>query len=365
MLLVTFHGGTSGINNAYCYDTNSGTLLSCDALRGIDSNQLSEIRALVNANGYLYVVNGAKGISNVLVFQHQPTEKPQHFFYLGIFVGPSLSSKGHFTSSIAHPFDMAFDGAGSAYLSNQDTNVVARIGVSADYRSGTLPPGCQSSYLINQEPNLCPSRNCVFLDGTFVASQQGNLHDVKIVATSVPTEIGGLAVVPADGQGKISHSVRGVAINNGMLFVCDEPAQMIRIYALADGSYLCASPGLPGNPTHLSVQNGGLYVSAKSGLYWSPLPADAVHPSLTFSNVLTASGSNTIGGISFSQDSGSAFVYVCFQSGTGTTGTGSIGVYALSEPNVNAPPTLTPVKTLASSLPDTPEFVLYLPDSST
>lgn len=363
MLLVTFHGGTSGINNAYCYDTNSGTLLTSDALRGIDSDQLSEIRALVNANGYLYVVNGAKGISNVLVFQHQTTEKPEHFLYLGIFIGSSLSSKGHFKNSIAHPFDLAFDGAGFAYVSNQDTNVVARIGVSADFQSGTLPPGCQSGYLINQEPNLCPSGNCVFLDGTFVASQQGNLHDVEIVATSVPVEFGGLAVVPADGQGKISHSVRGVAINNGMVFVCDEPAQVIRIYALADGTYLGASPELPGNPTHLIVQNGGLYASAKSGLCWSPLPADSVDPTLTFSNVLPASGSDTIGGISFTEDSDSATVYVCFQSATGTTGTGSIEVYGVSQPNVEGPPTFTPGTTLASGLPDTPEFVLYLTDS--
>ena len=49
-------------------------------------------------------------------------------------------------------------------------------------------------------------------------------------------QYGGLQV--SISNGKVQNSVRDVAIANGMLFVCDEPSKMIRIYALPNGDYL-------------------------------------------------------------------------------------------------------------------------------
>lgn len=366
MLLVTFHGGSSGIQNVYCYDTAGGALLSPHALRGIPDNKLSELRGLVSANGYLYVVNGAKGLSNVLTFQHQSSEKSDHFHYVGVFVGAKLSRKGHFETAIAHPFALAFDGPATAYVSNQDTNVVAQIAVAADCRTGTVPTGCQSAYLTGLESKLCPSGGCTFLDGTFVASQQGKLRHVEVQAPSVPAEDGGLAVTPPNGQGSIQHSVRDVAVANGMLFVCDEPGMVVRLYALPRGQYLGASAVLPDKPTHLAVQNKGLLVSAGTGLYWSPLPASSTSPLPSFQPVLPSPNSPaTFGGISFTADAASATGYVCVQSGTGKTGTGSIEAYTFTQPSADAPPTFVHEATLASNLRDTPEFVLCLPDPTT
>lgn len=362
MLLVTFHGGASpGINNVYAYDTDSNTLLSDAALRNIDASKLSELRALVSYNGYLYVANGAKSISNVLTFEHQATEKPQHFAYVADFVDATVS-KGDFETAIAHPYSIAFDGAGFAYVSNQDTNVVAQVVVGANFQTGTLNPGCQSAYLISQEKNIFPGGTCVFVPGTFVASQRGALDGVGITATNVPAQYGGLAVSPASG--KVQNSVRDVVVANGMLFVCDEPQQVIRIYAVTNGNYLGASAALPDKPTHLTVQNGGLYVSAGSGLYWSQLPASSATPALNFQSILTATGSDKIGGIAFNQSNATATVYVCFQQGTGGAVGGSIQIYSFAQPACGTTPVFTATGTLASSptdFKDTPEFALFVP----
>jgi hypothetical protein len=344
----------------------SKALLSPQALVNIDPSKLSELRALVYCNGYLYVASGGKATSNVLTFQHQSVALSYEFGYVADFVDSTQTSKGHFETSIAHPFSLAFDGAGSAYVSNQDTNVVARVALSANFQTGSLGAGCQSPYLIGLEQTLCPKQDCVFLDGTFVASQMGTLHNVKIVATDVPANYGGLAVFPTSG--KLQNSVRDVAIANGMLFVCDEPSQLVRIYALPNGTYAGASAALPKKPTHLAVQDGGLYASASGGLYWSPLPASSASPSLNFQQVLTAPASNTIGGISFDQSGASATVYVCFQAGTGGAFGGSIQTFTFSQASSTTVPTFTNEAVFASSptdFQDTPEFVLYLFDSPT
>jgi hypothetical protein len=367
MLLVTFHGGASpGINNVFCYNTTSKALLTDQALINIDSSGLSELRALVFANGFLYVANGGKSVSNVLTFQNQGTQQPFQFAFVADFIDPTLSHKGHFETSIAHPFSLAFDGAGFAYVSNQDTNVVAQVAVSANFQTGALGSGCQSNYLIGLKSTLCPNDACVFLDGTFVASQQGSLDHVNVTATNVPAQFGGLAVSPATG--KVQNSVRDVAIANGMLFVCDEPSQLVRIYALPNGDYLGASSPLPDKPTHLALQNGGLYASASGGLYWAPLPARSASPTLSFQKVLTAPSQIKIGGITFDKASATATVYVCFQEGTGSAVGGSIQTFSFAQANSAVPPTVTNGAVFASSpadFQDTPEFALFLPDTLT
>ena len=368
MLLVTFHGGPSpGINNVFCYNTTTKALITDLALTGIDSGQLSELRALVFANGLLYVASGGKSISKVLTFQLQGTQQPVQFAFVADFIGPTVSNKGHFETSIAHPFGLAFDGAGFAYVSNQDTNVVAQVAVSANFQTGTLGSGCQSQYLISQESTLCPAGDCVFLDGTFVASQQGSLDHVKVIATDVLDKLGGLAVSVSPTSGKVQNSVRGVEIANGMLFVCDEPGQLVRMYALPNGDYLGASSKLPDKPTHLTVQNGGLYASASGGLYWAPLPASSASPTLSFQKVLSAPAKIKIGGITFDQADATATVYMCFQEGTGSPVGGSIQSFSFGQTSSATPPTFTNGAVFASSsqsdFHDTPEFVLYLPDT--
>ena len=73
-------------------------------------------------------------------------------------------------------------------------------------------------------------------------------------------------------SGKVQNSVRDVAVANGILFVCNEPDSLVNLYSLADGTFLGSSNPLDDKPTHLEIQNGGLYVSAGPLLYWGQFP---------------------------------------------------------------------------------------------
>jgi hypothetical protein len=360
MLLVTFHGGKSGINNIYGYSHKHGKLEQEAALATPKHAELSELRAMVLANGLLYVANGAKSQSTVLAYTVPgtlPSSGPW-FTNPSVLIGPKTGDTG-FQTSIAHPFGIAFENAATCFISNQDTNVVSKVTLT----NGTwsLGSGCQSTYL-----NTLFKRG-TFLDGTYVASQVGILEDVYVVTTVVDHVHGGLAA--SLDKGKVQNSVRDVAIANGMLFVCDEPQQVINMYLLVGGSYLGSSNLLSHSPTHLSTFNGGLYISAGPGLYWAQLPASASSPTLTLQAIaLTAPSGEKIGGISF--DGASSTVYVPFQTATGGKKDGgkkpggSIYTYALTQQSQATLPVLSNGTALVSSLSDTPEFVLYWPGGS-
>ena len=245
MLLVTFHGGSgsSSINNVHVYDTSDGKHLTKDALGAPTQGKLSELRAMVLANGLLYVANGAKSQSTVLAYNTGTS-----FTCAATLIGPSLSNKGHFESAIAHPFGIVFNGT-SCFISNQDTNVVAQVTVSNNGLTGSLVQG-PSDYL----KGLFATGT--FLDGTCVASQVGILNDVDVITTVVDHVHGGLGA--SLDKGSVKNSVRDVAIANGILLVCDEPENVVNLYSLTDGSYLGSSNALADGPTHLAINNGGL-----------------------------------------------------------------------------------------------------------
>jgi hypothetical protein len=352
MLLVTFHGGKGGVKNIYGFSTKDGSIETTAALSVPHGMKLDELRAMAVWGGNLFVVGGSKDTSNVLVFKGPPRKGPQ-FDYLDTVIGSG--------QSIAHPFGIAFESPrlpANCYVSNQDSNVVAQVrlaGGSHGAVNGTLGSGCQSRFLNTQYPP--PD---VFLDGTFVASQNGALAGLP-VATDVTKANGGLAVKGVQGAGSSlapSNSVRDVAISGGILFVCDEVDSQINMYNLNGGALL--APGtVAGNPTHLAISNGGLWVSAGEGLYWSALPASVSGAALKFHAVTTGAPKTTkMGGISF-DDSGN--VYVVFQDGTGGTGSGSIAKYALT---AGSPPSLAGGSTFATISEDTPEFCMWVSDST-
>jgi hypothetical protein len=350
MLLVTFHGGSKGINNIYAYNPD-GSLSTKAALDEPKQGKLSELRAMVLANGLLYVANGAKAQSTVLAYT--VPSSGTSFTKPSTVVGPTLSKKGHFETSIAHPFGIAFDGS-TCFISNQDTDVVSQIAMSSNGLTGTLGQGCQSPYL----SKLFPTGT--FLDGTYVASQVGILPDVELVTTVVDHAHGGLGV-GFDG-GKVKNSVRDVATANGILFVCDEPEKVVDMYSLDDGSYLGCSNPLAESPTHLAVDNGGLYVSAGSTLSWGQLPQSSSSASLALQTITPTPPASKdtlkIGGISF-DDGSPTTVYVPYQTGSGGNNPGGlIYSYSVSQQQPSAP-LLSNSTPFGTSLDDTPEFVLY------
>ncbi len=370
MLLVSFHGGSGGIENLYAYDTSGSqpTLNSKHALQNASLHD-AELRGIVYANSLLYVVNGGKSASNIVCFT-PPAEGASkfHFDYLGEFLVPSLNGSGQFQNAIGHPYALLFaPGSGtSCYVSNQDTNVVAQAAVVSGAKSASITKGWYSAYL----SSLFPKGGCVFLDGTFAASQNGDLPDAAIQATDIPAANGGLAVSFSGGAAvdasddskskaklKVQNSVRDLAIWDGILLVCDEPARQIRLYSLTDGTYLGASLTLAASPTHLAIFANGLYVSAGDQLFWSALSTSLQPQSLCFGSLLTAPAGNKVGGVTF--DAASNTAYVAFQDGTGTTGTGTIYSYSLGAQPA-APPDFGSGTLVDSKLPDTPEFLLYL-----
>ncbi len=249
MLIVTFHDGGDGSSAIAAY-TDSGQAIPGEVLakpKSPASTGAAELRGLAFApNGDLLVLNGAKSASEILAYR--PTKLPYPYFDRLAWY-PNVES-------LWHPFDLTFSyEAGKLfwYVSNQDTNVVARLEVGAD---GKLKPAPIA-------PALPPGS---FLEGTFVASSNGDLPHVK-QTTAVKTKLGGLEVEIEDG--KIAHSVRGTLWTNGALYVADEPAEAVKVYG-ARGEYL-GHATLPAAPTHLLAGKGVLLVSAADGIYWANL----------------------------------------------------------------------------------------------
>jgi hypothetical protein len=360
MLLVTFHGGgKTGTKNVYCYSDSGGTPVSTAALANAPSGVLDQLRAMVvyptsGPELFLYVVVGTPD-GSVLAFSGPPWQGAA-FNYLGVMIGAG--------ESIMHPFGVTFSPAGdTCYVSNQDRNVVAQVSLStakSGYLAGSLGTGCQSPYLTGKYP--APKN--AFLDGTFVASHVGEL--AKITLPDIPDvhhKDGGLNV---DGSGKPikpANSARDVTIANNILFVCDEAGSQVNMYSLSSsptlGTFLGSASVGKCKPTHLAIQGTGIWVSADDQLYWGALPDSPQKAKLSLSEVaITVPSGNKIGGISFDT---AGNVYVVFQDGTHTTGTGSIWKYSVHS---DSPPKLKHGQSIVTGLPDTPEFCLWIPVGS-
>ena len=352
MLLITFHGGKDGVNNVYGFSTSDGRLETKAALSVShhDEVKLDELRGMAIFGGNLFVVNGSKSHSSLLVFQGPPKSGPS-FEFLNTVTGPG--------QSIMHPFGVAFEASSlptHCYVSNQDSNVVARVKLESGKHGevvGTLGSGCVSDYLNKLWP--APAR---FLDGTFVASQIGALADVAVVAPDVSETNGGLKVTGTGSPLRPANSVRDVAVANGLLFVCDEMDCQINMYEVHHGVYL-GSGALSGNqPTHLAIDGKGLWASAGETLWWTALPVSSSAPSLPFLQIaIVVPAKHKIGGISFDDAN---HVYVVTQDGTGTKGQGTIQKFSVT---AGTPPTLSGGSTFATITDDTPEFCLFVSDS--
>ena len=96
MLLISFHGGSTGNNNLAAYETPSGTLLTDAALTADPRGQLSELRTMVVQNNQLYVASGAKATSQILCYGLPDATGSCAF--VSLVIGPELTSSGNFDS---------------------------------------------------------------------------------------------------------------------------------------------------------------------------------------------------------------------------------------------------------------------------
>lgn len=283
LILVSFHGGHGGdddgatsanvtpYNNLRAYDDDGNEFNPKGQVLQGQTVEISELRGIcVVPNGYLWVASGAKGASAILSYKQTAPAPGPVWTYQN-----TVMEFAYPTSPLLHPFDFAFDDQGYCYVSNQDTDVVARLeGMAPCYTSASTAPWPAS---LQKVPNG------KFLDGTFVACSVGKLPDKHIAhTTAVPEDAGlGITIQGVKGKCKVTNSVRGVIWLNGYLYVADEVAGYIKMYA-RDGTYQNKSTykgnsrPLPDPPVHLMYHSASecLCVSSGDSILYAPV-ADA------------------------------------------------------------------------------------------
>jgi len=120
----------------------------------------------------------------------------------------------------------------------------------------TFAPASVAKHLRKKFPNGN------FLPGTLVASSQGRLPEVGDAApVNVPAPQG-LKVV-LDEHGKPRHSVRGITVHRGHLYVADEAGDAVKIFEVKTGRLVARIKGRKlTKPVHLILNGDTLYIGA-------------------------------------------------------------------------------------------------------
>jgi len=101
-----------------------------------------------------------------------------------------------------------------------------------------------------------------FLPGTLVASARGQLPEVGDRAPSDVPSPQGLKVV-LDVHGRPRHSVRGIIVHRGHLYVADEAGDAVKIFEVASGKLVARIKGKKlRKPVHLILHGETLYIGA-------------------------------------------------------------------------------------------------------
>lgn len=310
MLLVTLHGGkperNPHKNNVHAFDKD-GAHLSSRVLGDAPGITLDELRGIYLFGGLLYAVNANMNENSVLCYSGSGIK----YQFTGIFASRKTCA------GILHPFDITFDDAGHAYLSSQDTNLVTRLKLSSDGKTGAPAP---------QAPALPASGN--FSPGTFVASNKSLAPPTTPVTTPQGLEY--------SDDGAKKHSVRGVVWANGALYVADQPACRIKVYD-RNGKFLGQSNGVE-SPVHLAVSRGNLYVSGSNEVFTAKLPNPAGNFEL-----------KAIEGLKVKNSSGMAF-----------TKEGHFYVASRTENTIYKFDSDFKAMKFSCELPDNPEFLLHV-----
>jgi DNA-binding beta-propeller fold protein YncE len=153
-------------------------------------------------------------------------------------------------SAMVHPFDVELGDDGRLYVSCQDTNTVVAI----------LPKTRKPAPVAGHLRKTFPDGN--FLPGTLVASSQGRLPEVGDKAPFNVPSPQGLKVV-LDEHGKPRHSVRGIIVHRGHLYVADEAGDAVKVFEVKSGRLVARiKGGKLTKPVHLVLGGETLYIGA-------------------------------------------------------------------------------------------------------
>ncbi|MFL5801614.1 MAG: hypothetical protein ACJ8CR_07705 [Roseiflexaceae bacterium] len=359
MWYITFHGGDddaesqpaahartashkqatkkSGVNKVYAYD-DTGQLITKDVLpKHIPGVTLRELRGIAfGPDGDLYVVNAYWKYSQILHFKGAVNPDGSHDF-VGIFAAPPSAEPSTFSvDAISHPFAFTYDPDGNWYISSQDTNVVTRL------PPNPATPLTVAPYLAQTYPQA------QLLAGTFITSSNGAL--APQVATNVPP-LQGLEVLLATSAGassssaaKVAKSVRDVVFHQGVLYVADEPASAVKLYDGTSGALIgqIADARLLAQPVHLLLAGDTLLIGSTGTADLAPAVLSYDPATKTLAGFITGIASPA--GIAQGADG-------CFY--VASRKDKAIMKY------VPQSQTLSP---FIQSLPDEPEFLLYVPN---
>lgn len=318
MLLVSFHGGQDRVNNVYAYNDSGGNPVEKEVLKGADDYlKDAELRCLMFAFGHLYVANGRKDLNTILRFKGSGTR----YEFKGVFASREGVSA---IDSLLHPYAVIFDGSAYCYISNQDTNVVARLQLSDS--SGETATAAPIPPILRLGGK--------FFQGTFVACSLGQLPGLP-PTTPVATSQG-LSVRVMDG--KVQHSVRDLALVNDALYVCDEAADLVKVYH-SDGSLKLKSTAK--SPTHLVAHTGRLFVSSADAVMAAPLGKS----SLEFA---------AVDGVDEKAPSGMAFNLKADKFFVADRNKREVHSYDVSSAGA-----FSNKKKIIANMPDDPEFLVY------
>ncbi|HMN75822.1 MAG TPA: hypothetical protein PKC97_07140 [Burkholderiaceae bacterium] len=152
--------------------------------------------------------------------------------------------------ALVHPFDVDVGDDGRIYISCQDTNTVIAL------RPEQGRPAAVASHLRRTFPG---GR---FLAGTVVASAHGGLPDAGNTPLQDVPPPQGLEVV-LDVHGRPHHSVRGIIVHRGLLYVADEAADAVKIFEVRTGRLIARIRGKwLHKPVHLVLASETLYIGA-------------------------------------------------------------------------------------------------------
>lgn len=153
-------------------------------------------------------------------------------------------------SAMVHPFDVEFGDDGRLYVSCQDTNTVLAI----------LPKTRKPAPVASHLRKSFPKGN--FLPGTLVASSLGRLPECGDRAPLDVPSPQGLKVV-LDVHGRPRHSVRGIIVHRQHLFVAGEAGNVVKVYELKTGRLVARIRAKKlSKPVHLVLHGDTLYIGA-------------------------------------------------------------------------------------------------------